>query len=779
MSKRVKMRSRPAKKSTYLYVLLLMLLLQACSVQHFVPENEILYEGARIKIKKNDSVGNITEARTALLSTLKPEPNSTFLGMRLPLYYYYKAQKNRRGFVTKWLNKKFGEEPVYLSNVNTQRVEDLMRNRLENKGFFYSTVEHQIDSNKQFASIKYITKLPQPYRLQTYTVESDSSQAYRAIKKTLKETSISKDNRFDLSLLKFERERIDNELKQIGYYNFNPDFLIFEADTNQYKNKRFDLFLRFKKETPAKAKVPYTINKITVFPNYKVTNDTTEQLRTDYKEIQFVQDDNFFKPERLAPYILFKKGQLYDAVASKLTSNRLSAIGSYKYANIQFMEADAVLQTDSINPLNVNIYLSPLKKRALRAELQAITKSNGFTGPGISLTYSNRNLFNGGETLNISGSLSYEAQLNGGSNSGLNSINGGLKTELIIPRLIPFSPSRFRYSVPKTKIGIGIDFLNRSKLYTLTSVNTTFGYTWNANRFVYHEFNPISVSYTNLTNTTEEFDAILEQNPFLRNSFEQQFIAGLNYNFTYNELVDTGKNQPIFFSTNLDIAGNTLSLLSNRGNQVFGLEYAQYAKLDADFRHYLKWGKEQTLVSRLYAGWGLPYGNSITLPFTKQFFSGGPYSVRAFPIRALGPGSFRSSGEDSSSFFDQSGNLKLEANLEYRFPIWSYLKGAFFADAGNVWLTYDIELPVDEPEANREFNEELVSQGTFGSDWVGQLGVGVGFGLRVDIQSFVIRLDLASPWRVPYLPEDERSRIPFFDGGDENLMFNFAIGYPF
>lgn len=771
--------SKLAYKSIPLWLSIILLLIQACSVNRFVPDDEVLFEGADINIQKNDSIGAITEVKNELLSVLKPEPNATFLGMRLPLYFHYKAQKESPGFITKWLNKKIGEEPVYLSSVNTERIKDLMRNRLDNKGFFYSTVEHTVDSSESKASVLYQANLPQPYQLQTYSIESDSSYAYSAIRETLEETVLTKENRFDLALLKFERERIDNVLKQKGYYNFNPDFLIFEADTNQYKNKRFDLFLRFKKETPAKAKVPYTINKITVFPNYKVTNDTAQQLRTNYKTMEFVQDDNFFKPKRLAPYILFKKGQLYNAETSKLTSKRLSAIGSYKYANIQFKEADTIFKNDRTNLLNVAVYLSPLKKRALRAELQAITKSNGFTGPGISLTYSNRNLFNGGETLNISGTFSYEAQLNGGDNGGLNSINGGLRTELIIPRLVPFSPSRFRYSVPKTKIGVGVDFLNRSKLYTLTSVNSTFGYTWNANRFVYHELNPISISYTNLANTTEEFDAILEQNPFLRSSFEQQFIAGLNYNFTYNELVDTKKSNPIFLSTNLDVAGNALNLISGGKEAVFGLEYAQYVKLDADFRYYMKWGREQALVSRVYAGWGLPFGNSMTLPFTKQFFAGGPYSVRAFQIRALGPGSFRSSNENSSSFFDQSGNLRLEANLEYRFPIWSYLKGAFFADAGNVWLTYDIDLPLDEPEENRAFNEELISKGKFGADWVDQLGVGVGFGLRVDIQSFVIRLDLASPWHVPFLPEKERSRVPFFGGGDENLMFNFAIGYPF
>ena len=175
----------------------------------------------------------------------------------------------------------------------------------------------------------------------------------------------------------------------------------------------------------------------------------------------------------------------------------------------------------------------------------------------------------------------------------------------------------------------------------------------------------------------------------------------------------------------------------------------------------------------------MPYGNSTTLPFVKQFFSGGPYSVRAFKIRSLGPGTFTSTDDSTTSFFDQSGNLSLEANLEYRFPIWSYLKGAFFADAGNVWLTTEAELLDGESEEAIAFNERLQTEGKFGKDWTKELGVGVGFGLRVDIQSFVIRLDLASPVRVPYLPEGERSRIPFFEGGDDNLIFNFAIGYPF
>ncbi len=752
----------------------------SCAVQKFIPEDEALYTGAEINSNTEEGVRDLNKIKAELNTLLRPEPNSQFLGMRLGLYYYYKSQKKNPGFLNKWLNKKFGEEPVYFSEVDKERVEKLMLNRLDNNGYFYSKVRSKIDSTNKLVALKYEVDVVQPYVIGTNQIENDTLPIYKAMQETLTETAIKPGNRFDLSLMKFERERIDNDLKQRGYYNFNPDFLIFEADTNRYDTKKADLFLRLKKQTPPKSIIPYTIDSITVYPNYSVEDTIVSTTRKTVDGIGFVQDKEFFKPSQLKPYILFEKGQKYNARTARLTSNRLSSIGSYKFVNIQFTEKDTSAVKDGSGSLYADIYLSPLTKRSIRAELQAVTKSNGFAGPGIAVTYSNRNLFRSGETLSVTGDFSYATQLSGGNTTGLSSIAGGVKTDLVIPRLIPFATSRFKYAVPKTKISLGGDILKRSQLYTLTSFNTSFGYTWNANKYVYHELNPISVNYVNLADTTEEFETILDKNPFLRQSFEQQFIAGLNYTFTYNELVDSDKTFPIYVSTSFDIAGNTLGLLSGNKKTIFGLEYAQYAKADIDFRYYFRLGQEQTMISRIYAGWGIPYGNSTTLPFVKQFFSGGPYSVRAFKIRSLGPGTFQSDDDStSSSFFDQSGNLALEANLEYRFPIWSYLKGALFADAGNVWLTNTIEIDENESIESREFHQELMDKGTFGSDWVKELGVGVGFGLRVDIQSFVIRLDLASPVRVPYLPEGGRSRTPFFDGGSDNLIFNFAIGYPF
>ncbi|MGB3143232.1 MAG: BamA/TamA family outer membrane protein [Maribacter sp.] len=771
------------KSVTYriLYVVVL-LFIYSCSIEKFIPDGEQLYTGAELELETEGEVQDIKEVRTELFNLVEPNPNTTFLGMRPALYFHYKAQRDKPGFIYKFLNKSFGEEPTYFSDVKPERVEELILNRLDNNGFFYSRSSSEIIEDDKYASVNYSAKLTEPYHLENYNLESDSLPIYREIEEMISETPLKKGDRFDLNLMKAERERLNEGLKQRGYYNSKSDLLIFEADTNQYKNRKFDLFLRLKKDVPGRAAIPYTIDSVTVYANYSIEGDTlplTEKNTTQIDGIDVIQNEFYFRPELLESYILFNEGDLYDANISKLTSNRLSALGSYKFVNIQYTEMDTTATDGDNGSLAATIYLAPLTKRSLRAELQGVTKSNGFTGPGIQLTYSNRNLFNGGETLSISTNFSYESQISSGNNSSLSSIAGGIKGDLIIPRSIPFSPSRFKYAVPKTKISLGLDFLQRSQLFTLSSINTSFGYTWKENKYVYHQLDPININYSRLSNVTEDFQTILDDNPFLRRSFEQRFIAGLMYGFTYDEVSDQDKEYPIYFSTNFDTAGNLFSLVSGGSGTIVGAEFAQYAKLDADLRFYMRWDRERTLVSRVYAGWGVPYGNSQTMPFVKQFFSGGPYSVRAFNIRSLGPGSFNAENENSSTdYFDRSGNLKLEANIEYRFPLFSYLKGAFFIDAGNVWLTGDYS-DIEADQQNSTFSQTLFTDGKFEKDWLKEVAAGAGFGMRLDIQNFVIRLDLASPFRVPYQPENNRWNVPFFGNNGNKMTLNFAIGYPF
>lgn len=378
-------------------------------------------------------------------------------------------------------------------------------------------------------------------------------------------------------------------------------------------------------------------------------------------------------------------------------------------------------------------------------------------------------MFGGGETLNISSTVGYETQLGAGDNAGRSSLDLGFKNELIFPRVlfpININEDFFEYDIPKTKTSISLNYLNRTKLYTLLSGTALFGYTWDANRYVTHEINPISVNYTHLSNTTTEFEEILDENPFLRRSFEQQFISGLNYSFTYNGLVDAQKRHQFYFNTTFDTSGNTIGLLgktntSNTPKTFLGLEYAQFVKADFDFHYHLNFGNEQVLATRLFAGYGWAYGNSDVVPFVKQYYSGGPYSVRAFRIRSLGPGTYNSETDSRTfNFFDKTGNIRLEANIEYRFPIYSFFKGAVFVDAGNIW--------------NSKGNPAFNGKDKFTSNFLNELGMGTGFGVRVDIQNFVIRFDLAAPFHNPSLPENER-----FNFDVSSPILNFAIGYPF
>lgn len=739
--------------------------LASCSVKKHIPEDEILYTGATLEIHKPEKIKGFKKIEAELEEAIRPIPNSKFSGMRLGLYFHYKAQ-NDPGFLTRFLNKKIGEEPVYESHINTSHTEDVLLNRLENQGFFLSDISTEIirNENKKQSKAIYTLDVAPPYLVENYTVEADSLPVYEAIRNTLTESFIKKDMRFKLTALKAERERIDKALKEAGYYNFNPDFLIFEADTNQYDKRRFDLYLRLKREAPKLSLIPYRIEKVEVHPNYIIGQDSLSQTQTSLNHKTYLQGEVFFKPHRLDPFILLKEGDYYDPEKSRHTSRRLGSVGAYRFVNIQYEVIDS-LSTPGQGALKANIYLSPLKKRVLRTELQMVSKSNNFAGPGIVATLSNRNIFKGGELFNVSANFGYEMQIAGGSQAGLHTLQAGIEPELIFPRMlfpITISTDFFKYSIPKTKIAMGLQYQNRSELYSLVGTTFTFGYLWNANRFVSHQINPFSINYLHLADTSPEFEAILDSNPFLRSSLDQKFIAGLTYSFTYNGLVDQRKTHQFFFNTTLDIAGNLVDLISGSQEmpkKFLGLEYSQYAKIDFDIRYHLRVGSAQKIATRVFAGIGIPYGNSEVLPFAKQYYAGGPFSVRAFRIRSLGPGNYEpNQSSNTGSFFDQTGNLRLEANIEYRFPIISFLKGAVFADAGNVWNTSDNSL----------------TGGKFGSDFINELGIGTGVGLRIDVQNFVIRFDLASPLHTPYLPTGERW---YFDY--KNPILNFAIGYPF
>ena len=758
----------------YLFLAVLaMATLYSCSVKKYIPEGEYLFRGGKVKLQDSVKNKDIPGLEKELKSMLYPEPNTRFLGLYPGLHYHFKAQKKigqnkKPNFILRWLNKKIGEEPAYFSDVNLENTDDLMVNRLQNSGFFYSQISSTVkkDSNSRTVKTNYTVVIGKPYHLDSYTVVLDSMDkltpppVYEKIRNSLSETILKKGSRYDLGAFKAERNRIDQYLKKRGYYNFNSSFILFQADTNLNKNRTYNLYLKLKTGVPQKSKVPYVLDRVEVFPN--VTKDTTgvQQDTTTIDDVDFIQSNVFFKPKRLRPFVLVKPGKLYDPLESKHTSHRITSIGTYKFVNINYKEIYPPGKDSlKLRHLNATICLSPLTKKSIRAELQGVTKSNNFTGPNLTITYLDRNVFKAGVNFSVAGNFGYEKQF-GKKTSGSSSLQMGLNVSLTYPRLI--FPGNlgiyFRYSIPKTRISIGYDYYRRSKLYSLNSYSTSFGYIWTANRFVTHQLDPIRINYVKLGQRSPQFDTILDANPFLKRSFEQQFIAGLNYTFIYNELNNNQKKGNFYIKFNFDIAGNTIGIFgkkrdSDTTKSFLGLPYAQYVKGDIDLSYHYDIGHSgNVLVGRFFGGIGIPYGNSQTLPYVKQYFSGGSYSVRAFQIRGLGPGVYVPN-DNSNLYLDRSGDIRLEGNFEYRFPIFSVLKGALFADAGNIW----------------NINDNVIG-GKFTSDFINQLGVGAGFGLRVDIQGFVIRFDLAAPLKSPTTKWT-------FDY--KNPVFNFAIGYPF
>ncbi len=761
-------------KALWLNGLILLMLLGSCNVIKYIPADEKLYTGAEVDVVADKSIKGKNQLQYEIEDVVEPSPNKTIFGIRYGLYFHYKSQKEGAGKIIKGLNKRFGEEPVYLSDVNTKRTEQIINNRCENTGFFYSEISSAIIEKDRTASTKYVVKVSQPYLLETYVYQRDSTAIDSFIEASLKDTELTKGTRFSTEKFKAERQRIDDILKNKGYYQFNSEYLIFTSDTNQYDERKYDLYLSFKKVAPQEALRPYRITDVDVYPNYTLqANDSTKVIDTTIDKVDFIQNKLVFKPKRLRPFITFEPGYLYNKQRNDITSRRLSSIGTFQLVSIRYERTDTNDFAD-LGELKARILLTPAKKQSVRLEVQTVTKSNSFAGPGLIGSYQNKNLFKGGERLDISGNISYETQIAGGSAQNLSSFEFKLLNSISFPRLIaPFKINPQRgYLIPNTKYSLNYTLQQRARYYNLNSILFSYGYNYKSNRFTYWEVNPISINYTIVNKQTAAFREILDGNPFLARSFEDQFIVGGTGSFQYSELGEKGKKNRFYFNLGLDLAGNILGAgqdLAKADNQLLGLAYARYIKADIDLRHYLKLWRESQLVSRVFAGAGFPYGDSQSLPFVKQYFSGGPNSIRAFRVRSVGPGSYNPPDTSGSlSFFDQSGDIKLEANVEFRHPLYSLLKGAAFVDAGNIWL----------------WNENpAIPGGKFSGSWKQEIGLGVGYGIRLDIQFLIIRLDASIPLRFPYEVGGTHWQQDYAfgqkDWRKDNLIWNFAIGYPF
>ena len=759
-------------KMKFLLLWLSALLLSGCGTLKQLPEGAQLFGGTDIALRSDAPIENESQLRAELEQIVYPRPNSRLLGMFPGLHIHQRAQAEKGRWLAKRLNKRFGEAPVLMSDLSLAKIEQLMENRLENRGYFHYNISLEKEEDKRLGWLQYTIQLEAPYRLASYQWYGASDTLARLLQPQLPQAALQKGSRYDLDALRTERQRLDAFLKEHGYFAFSPDYFIFRADTN-LNNRSFNLYLSIKSETPEEALRAYRIEEINIYPNYQVAEEEADEAvdTVVFGQYNFIEGEETFKPKHLSRYLLLRPNATYSRQRELTTTNRLSSIGNFRFVTLRFNLPDTLLgPPESLQPLVANLYLSPNPKRQLRYETQFLSKSNNFVGPALKIGYQNRNLFKGGEILGIDANFGFETQFAGGHQTGLNAFEVGLKSELIFPRVLsPLSlGDNVSYGIARTRILAGVNLINRTDFYQLRSVQAGFGYSWNTNRFMQHDLQPIALSFTALSRTSLEFDGILADNPFLRQSFNQRFIAGMTYQFTFSELNETKRHRWIAIAS-LDASGNLFGLLQPAGSRdILGEAYAQYVRIDGDLRHHWQLTKERRLVFRGFAGAGLSYGNSINLPYIKQYFAGGPNSVRAFNIRSLGPGDYRPFDFNATSFFDQTGDIKLEANIEYRFPLFPYFKGAWFVDAGNIWLLRQ---------------NPALRGGGFTRNWPQELGVGAGFGLRIDVDILVLRFDLATPLRKPWFPRGDRWVSNFQPGSRDwrrdNLNLVFAIGYPF
>ncbi|GAA4390936.1 BamA/TamA family outer membrane protein [Hymenobacter koreensis] len=760
--------------------LVLLLFLAACSGTKFIPENDKLYTGSSVKLTSPYPIPREAEIQTELETVITPKPNASILGARPKLYFWHMGQGKTKG-LGKWLAEKYGEAPVLVSQVDTQKVKGLMINRLYNNGYFARPlVQTKPNVKGRTATIDYSATVQRPYMIKEIHFPDRDTLLDNDIRKTQAGTLLKVGEPYNLNTLIAERNRIDDQLKQHGYYYFNPDYILYEVDSTEHN--QVDVYLCVKGSIPDRAAQPYVLNRVTLNTRYGLT-DTTESIRPImYKKYRYVPDEKIFKAKAITNAVFLYPDSLYRRRRQDQTLSRLMSLGTFKFVDIQLREARQKPDSLGYGFLNASVRMTQLKKKSVRAEVQLVSKTNGFTGPGFTVQFRNRSALRGAEQLLLNLVGSFETRQGGKSAAegasgpvlGLTSYELGANAQLLVPRLItpplPFLDVNLPNSdfQPRTSFGAGYRYVARRAFFQVDFLNLNYGYSWKTKITNEQELRPIDVQYIRLANTSKAFDTLLLERPFLANSFRQQFIPASSYRYTYNTQVYEQRRNQLYFSGMVEPAGNLASLvnrLSGAGRndsgrfELFGQEYSQYGKLDLELRNYYRVtpnpASGNKIASRLLVGLGLPYGNSDVMPYLKQYGVGGPNSVRAFAPRQIGPGRYQPAEVDRNiSFYDQVGDIRLEGNLEYRQDLFPFVKGALFVDAGNVWLVND-----DPDRPGGQFKPGSFLQ---------ELAVGAGAGIRIDIQFLVIRLDGAVPLRVPA-----------GGTGGNAMRLNVAIGYPF
>jgi outer membrane protein assembly factor BamA len=769
--------------------LIVIAMITSCRSTKLVPEDQYLLNKIEITCENPDF------DEDDLMPSIKQKPNSKTLGLfRFHLgIYNLTHRKDSSKTDSSWfakMGKIMGEPPeIHQPSLRYKSKKNIL-NYLENKGYYNANVEDTFitdNRNPQKIKLKFKVKTGEPYYINNLTYNLADPFIKDIVMEDTTKSFVKKGMIFDSEKLMKERERITNLMKNRGYYYFSEDNIHYYADTTQTPYK-VDLTLTIKKSFEAdryfleEIFTPQKIKNVYFYINfdrgaYAVDKEkylaSLDTLKVD--EFYFLIDGKMkLNPEVILNENYIKPGDLYQRVDVNLTQKNLAALKQFKLINIVFKENKEKEKSvwNAENPwLDSHIYLNPSLKQSYSVEAEGTNSSGNYGLAGV-ITYNNRNLLHGAEIFSTKLTGSLQSMIGSDQEERfLNTFEYGAVVKLDVPKfMIPWQTERFvKQHNPTTNFKLSFNHQNRPD-YTRTLGNASFGYSWHSkNDFFKHSFNPIEYYTVKIFDFNQEFWQQI-QNLYIKYSFKDQLITASRYNLSFNnQNIKKTRNHWLIW-TNLETSGNllrafapNLELPQNKENaySIFDLQFAQYIKADIDVRFYQEINRENNLVYRASLGTGIPYGNSTKgLPFVKKYYTGGANDIRAWQVRTLGPGSY-----SGGTLYNQIADMKLLLNFEYRFDLISFIEGALFLDAGNIWAL--------DPSDDREgalFDPSLFYK---------EIAFGTGLGLRFDFSFFILRFDFGVPLYDPAYPIEERWLGTFQDFNIQDITVNFGIGYPF
>ena len=762
----------------YKYILSAILAIagMACSTTSRLGEGEVLYTGVKkIEINAPDTV-KVPSAVSAEIKGLVnvPANNSLYspyvrhpFPVGLWLYNHWSADaKGLKG----WIYRKFVEQPVLMSDVRPDLRVSMIEDMLDKNGFFGSSATYELSydrRNAKKARVNYRVDLPAPKKLAEIRLLADTTELSRLVNNyAWRDDYLKVGEIFCRDSLSNVRNKIADRLRNKGYYFFRPEYLAFEADSTLIGGG-IVLQMTYGENVPAKALRKYYVGDITTKVVLNKGRGFYDTLQTPKGKLIQMRPSKLRKG-LIPSCIAMRKGALLRVRSLSATQSYLSRLGIFSSISVDVEPIDSV-RGDTVDIGISCRFDTPLETQF---EVNLTSKSNSYLGPGLSYGVTNRNLFGGGERLTVKLDGSYEWQIgkieSGESRSKFNSYEVGLNAELAFPRLLaPKFLKASRRELNWTKISLGGDIMNRPHFFRMVQFNAGINYDWLANRYSRNQVTLFELKYNKLLRTTADFEATMAENPSIAQSFQDQFVPKAGYTYTFDRSFGKRRNRHLTLQASVVEGGNLFSGIwglagADGVKRLFGTPFSQFVKGTLQLVYSHRIAGDNAVVGRVYTGAAHAYGNSAEVPYTEQFYIGGANSLRAFAVRSVGPGSYRSESL-GNGYYDQTGTFRFEMNLEYRFPIAGMLKGAVFMDAGNIWLLKDDPL---RPGGKLS-----------GSSFFKDLALGTGVGLRFDMGMIVVRGDLGIGLHLPY--DNGRGGYYNMKSFGNSLAFNLAIGYPF